>query len=284
MKLMKKIINVLLIAVMIFTELSPYAVFAANPDTATKGQLYNPTNGDLGDSVSIQTNSYTSGEYGEGDVQVQKIVSKTDVEGKYKVEFKIRGNKVTETTVTTKPVYAVVVLDRSNSMLEGNNKWGNAVQGAKDFAKELLKNVPSAEIALVTFYGGKNTYSATTDVCIETNRNGNCIKYSENDATLVRGFDDENANSNLDNVTIPGPNNGWDGGTNIEAGLKLAKAELDKINGDVFKYVVLIGDGSPTFYYASNGSTIGTGQGHDDDAEDAALSVATEIKRSAKIY
>ena len=114
--MIKKMVNVLLIAVMLFSELAPYSVLALQPATANKGDIYNPETDSVGDSATVNAKSYT-GTYSDGDVEVQKIVSKTDTLGKYKVEFKVRGKKTSETTITKKNVYVVVVLDKSGSMI-----------------------------------------------------------------------------------------------------------------------------------------------------------------------
>ena len=61
------------------------------------------------------------------------------------------------------PVYVVVVLDASNSMDNPSiKKWNNAVQGVRDFATEVQKKVPSAQLALVKFAGTTTVGKLTT--------------------------------------------------------------------------------------------------------------------------
>ena len=122
MKLIKKMLNVFLITVMLFTEFAPYAVMAsANNNitaTGTKGQIYNPVTGQVSDTRVTVSETFDAGFTGtQGDVTINKTIEKvTGKEGEYTVKFEISGNQVTNTSSVTKPVYAVVVLDKSGSM------------------------------------------------------------------------------------------------------------------------------------------------------------------------
>ena len=272
MKIIKKMVNVLLIAVMLFSELAPYSVMALQPDTANKGDVYNPSTDTVSDSATINANSYgEGGTYKDGDVEVQKIVTKLNDEGKYQVEFKVRGKSVPKTNVSYGNIYAVVVLDKSGSMGEGEKectgswfnrvciakKWKNAYQGAQKFSTELLSKFPKAQLALVTFSGYED--SKTYD-----------------DATVEREF----ANNHFNDLSFENPS----GGTNFEAGLlkaeELLKAipETDANGNKNLKYIVFIGDGVPTMYYDDNGYTRGYGNRYDETAYNDAIQVANRLK------
>ena len=194
-----------------------------------------PTNPEIGD---IYNSTVTAGSLeNEGDVLVTKTVTKTNTLGEYTVTFNIKGKKVTTLEENDKPLYAVVVFDRSGSMnctkysywmgycAEVGNKWESAVNGAKTFAKTLLKKIPTANIALVAFSG--NNYNDT----------------AYNDATVLREF----SNTNLDSTDFGSAN----GGTNLQAGLLKANELLSdtSIPENAVKYVVVISDGQPTYYY-----------------------------------
>ena len=184
-----------------------------------------------GNSATVRTGSLKE----EGDVLVTKTVSKTATDGRYKIEFEVKGKNVTTNTTITKPVYAVVVFDRSGSMenvcvggltgdyygkgsgekcIISSNElkpfWKNAVIGAKTFARTLLSHISNAQIALVTY---------------------------ADSSTVSRGF----SNSNLDTSSFGEP----DGGTNIASGINDAKTLLAGVQSDAKKYVVVIGDGVP---------------------------------------
>ena len=223
-----------------------------------------PTNPEIGD---IYNSTVTAGSLeNEGDVLVTKTVTKTNTLGEYTVTFNIKGKKVTTSTEIKKPLYAVVVFDRSGSMnctkysygwmgnkycAEVGNKWESAVNGAKTFAKTLLNKVNNAQIALVGF---------------------------SNDAETLREF----ANINLDDANFGSAN----GGTNLQAGLLKANELLSdtSIPENAVKYVVVISDGQPTYYYDNEGHTSGNGNSTTKETYKATIGAATTLKNQAEIF
>ena len=178
----------------------------------TKVDQYTSTNGG---SVEVSAGLFsnatnndvtTINQLSENDVEVRKTVTKVNDNGEYKVKFEDRG-KGTKLQVKA-PVYVVVVFDNSNSMAptqsEQNNcvnwersnnrcydKWQQAVDGAKEFARIIHNNIPSANIALVSFagkYEGRYDYT------------------SYSDSQLIRNFSASNfAGLNEENGTIKIP-------------------------------------------------------------------------------
>ena len=222
-----------------------------------------PTNPEIGD---IYNSTVTAGSLeNEGDVLVTKTVTKTNTLGEYTVTFNIKGKKVTTSTEIKKPLYAVVVFDRSGSMnctkysywmgnkycAEVGNKWESAVNGAKTFAETLLNKVNNAQIALVGF---------------------------SNDAKPLREF----ANTNLDSTDFGSAN----GGTNLQAGLLKANELLSdtSIPENAVKYVVVISDGQPTYYYDNEGHTSGNGNSTTKETYEATIGAATTLKNQAEIF
>ncbi len=232
-----------------------------------------PTNPEIGD---IYNSTVTAGSLeNEGDVLVTKTVTKTNTLGEYTVTFNIKGKKVTTSTEIKKPLYAVVVFDRSGSMnctkysydwmgnkycAEVGNKWESAVNGAKTFAETLLNKVNNAQIALVGFSG---------------NNRGDT---PYNDAETLREF----ANINLDDANFGSAN----GGTNLQAGLLKANELLSdtSIPENAVKYVVVISDGQPTFYYDNKGYTSGNGNSTTKETYKATIGAATTLKNQAEIF
>ena len=232
-----------------------------------------PTNPEIGD---IYNSTVTAGSLeNEGDVLVTKTVTKTNTLGEYTVTFNIKGKKVTTSTEIKKPLYAVVVFDRSGSMnctkysydwmgnkycAEVGNKWESAVNGAKTFAETLLNKVNNAQIALVGFSG---------------NNRGDT---PYNDAKTLREF----ANTNLDSTDFGSAN----GGTNLQAGLLKANELLSdtSIPENAVKYVVVISDGQPTFYYDNKGHTSGNGNSTTKETYEATIGAATTLKNQAEIF
>ena len=220
-----------------------------------------PTNPEIGD---IYNSTVTAGSLeNEGDVLVTKTVTKTNTLGEYTVTFNIKGKKVTTSTEIKKPLYAVVVFDHSGSMkstcieyyykkcIKTDQKWESAVNGAKTFAKTLLNKVNNAQIALVGF---------------------------SNDAKPLREF----ANKNLDDANFGSAN----GGTNLQAGLLKANELLSdtSIPENAVKYVVVISDGQPTYYYDNEGNTSGNGNSTTKETYEATIGAATTLKNQAEIF
>lgn len=230
---------------------------------------YKEQKGDIRFGNSISNNSITVTEGNlvkQGDIQINKTVSKIDDNGNYKVTFEVKGKDVETHTSNKKDVYAVVVLDKSGSMCNSYNcskdeKWTGAVDGAKTFASTLHEKLPNAKIALVTFSGSKgwgdNAY---------------------NDAKKLRDF----AKADFSNVNFGYP----DGGTNLYAGLYEANKLLtsDKVPKDAIKYVVVISDGEPTYYYDDNGYTKGQGSYMDATTETKTKEMAKTVQKSAEVF
>ena len=239
-----------------------------------------PTNPEIGD---IYNSTVTAGSLeNEGDVLVTKTVTKTNTLGEYTVTFNIKGKKVTTLEENDKPLYAVVVFDRSGSMnctkynwmgycAEVGNKWESAVNGAKTFAKTLLKKIPTANIALVAFSGNSDyDYDYLGNEYLKTGANKN------DDATVLREF----SNTNLDSTDFGSAN----GGTNLHAGLYEANELLNNssIPSDAYKYVVVISDGQPTFYYDNKGYTHGEGNSTNAETYNATINIANTVKNTTK--
>lgn len=230
---------------------------------------YKEQKGDIRFGNSISNNSITVTEGNlvkQGDIQINKTVSKIDDNGNYKVTFEVKGKDVETHTSNKKDVYAVVVLDKSNSMCNSYNcsrdeKWTSAVNGAKTFAKTLHEKIPTANIALVTFSGSKgwgdNAY---------------------NDTEKLRDF----AKADFSNVNFGYP----DGGTNLYAGLYEANKLLTskKVPKDAIKYVVVISDGEPTYYYDDNGYTKGQGSYMNATTEAKTKEMAKTVQKSAEVF
>lgn len=299
MKKMKKVSNkfakiFLLIAIIISDLASPIKVFA---DT-----LSNETEPSVGairlDGKISETGSVTVTEGSlehEGDVQITKTVTTLNAaEGKYNVTFKIKGKDKENTSLN--PIYAVVVFDKSGSMenytkevcvkynqwgkcIRKENvevkKWDNAVKGAKDFASSLNKSLNSGEtkyanIALVQFSGSEGTW-------VPGLFGGYYRDTAWNDASVERGF----ATADFSDVNFGSA----DGGTNLGEGLNKALGlftdNSNPLPEGAKKYVVVIGDGRPTYYSDANGMTQGEGSSDSDgSSEEYASKKATALKNA----
>ena len=284
---MKKIFNkftkILLLACLIISDLmTPIKVFADEIDTVK------PQKGDVGINEVVSNEGEVSVTKGSlenpGDVEVTKTVKKNG-KGKFTIEFEVKGNDVESTTTVVKPVYVVIVLDTSGSMIcdaehdsyaydnaffagwnsgsytaadgktiycsnAGNhssyilkNKWESAVSGAVTFS-ENLADLDNTYVSVVTFASTATTATAFAHGAL-----------SESDFSHPVG------------------------GTNLEQGLSNAKSALDGItDANAQKYIVVIGDGEPTYY----GSGIKDNDGYDNypTATSNAKTAADNIKNN----
>ena len=186
--------------------------------------------GVLADMISENKNdavsSVTVGNYdNEGDIQVVKSVEPTKdetgkiIEGEYTIKFNIKGKSTTHST--TNPIYAVVVFDRSGSMIQNNaalgvvgtTKWANAKTGAIRFS-ELIGQSGTNKLALVTF---------------------------SDKAKEVRGTfsSDPFVDSNFEYPR---------GGTNLYKALMSAETIIDKAPANAKKVILVMSDGRPDDY------------------------------------
>ena len=252
-----KMSKIFLVLVIFATEvLSPMVVMvnAKELPKMEKGDVYNPLTNTASDSASVTIGQLIN----EGDVSVVKTVKKTDVLGRYEVSFEVKGkNTVTNTTVT-KPLYVVIVLDRSGSMVcdktkdgysyvvnknadyvaadgvgiacldsYGNSKpsalikdkWESAIDGAIEFSDSLVEKA-NTYVSLVTFSG---TATEATDF-----RSNNDVV--ENQSIFAKS-------------EFGHPQ----GSTNLKDAIAKAYKKLNTITTtDAQKYIVVIGDGEPT--------------------------------------
>ena len=263
-KITDKFVKILMLVSMIFSSFqTPIQVFAkeiANNDSEIPvGSIKLGENGKIEESGSASTTKVENG------ISVTKTVSKTDTLGKYHVKFEVKGTK----TETSRPVYVVVVFDRSGSMKKNAkdkqdiSKWNNAVSGAKSFANSILTNIPNAKLGLVTF---------------------------GEEASLARGFE----NANFDDVNNRSLFGNANGGTNLDAGLQEAQKLFQdtQIENNALKYVVVMSDGKPTYYndtcYGLFGNEYvcvrGDGSVTTRSTLEATLKTADEVKKTATVY
>ena len=143
---MKKKFNflgkILLLICMIISQFSmPLSVLAATESSvkegASKGSIYNPQKVSVGNSATIEDHYYANGtSYENGDVIIEKRVSKVNNDGKYNISFWIKGKETTSTkTIDT---YIVFVMDRSYTMGD-SNRWTNSVSAVVNISSKLSK-------------------------------------------------------------------------------------------------------------------------------------------------
>ncbi len=131
-------------------------------------------------------------------------------ENRWRVTLTIEGKNIQKTSKV------VLVIDKSGSM--SSNKMSNTKLAAKEFVDQLLLEDGATEIGVVSFDENPHVVSNFT------------------------GYADK---ADL-KIAIDGISAG--GGTNIQAGIHQAQILLDAVTADN-KFIVLLGDGEPTYSY-----------------------------------
>lgn len=177
---------------------------------------------------------------------IDLLKTATDIgNGEYEISLKVKGNKRS----IVNPVDIVMVVDKSGSMKEEMPTLKNAMG-------DFLDNIQSsfgdkAKVSVITFSGGSNvrwSYYYNTYVAegVESDAQVLC-DYSSNYAYIKNKINQVQA----------------DGGTDIEAALKLVNSQLNKTGLNNKKYIVFFTDGLPVhllgeelpysnFYYTNN--------------------------------
>ena len=250
-----KMSKIFLVLVIFATEvLSPMVVMvnAKELPKMEKGDVYNPLTNTASDSASVTIGQLIN----EGDVSVVKTVKKTDVLGRYEVSFEVKGkNTVTNTTVT-KPLYVVIVLDRSGSMVCDKNGYSNVVNKNAHYVA-----ADGVGIACLDSYGKRNPsalikdkWESAIDGAIEfsdslvekANTYVSLVTFS---GTATEATDFRSNNDVVENQSIFAKSEFGhpQGSTNLKDAIAKAYKKLNTITTtDAQKYIVVIGDGEPT--------------------------------------
>lgn len=177
---------------------------------------------------------------------IDLLKTATDIgNGEYEISLKVKGNKRS----IVNPVDIVMVVDKSGSMKEEMPTLKNAMG-------DFLDNIQSsfgdkAKVSVITFSGGSNvrwSYYYNTYVAEGLDSDAQILcDYSSNYSYIKNKINHVQA----------------DGGTDIEAALKLANSQLNKTGSNNKKYIVFFTDGLPVhllgqelpysdFYYINN--------------------------------
>ena len=267
MKKVRKWFSVLL-SVLLIAGMLPMAAGAAGPDGATEAVsqiVYS------GEEVSVANDR----------VKVSKTIAPTDTENVFDITVQAVTSEDLKKVEISPDAAVVLVMDVSNSMdedvkIDGKEKTrlAAAKQAAKKFVTSYVKDAGTSKrwVSLVTFGSDANT------VLPWTNANGGNNLVSEDVINAING-----------KVSI----NDDKGGTNIEAGLMLARNLLkdDKLSGVSSVYVVMLTDGVPTFHVEKDSSSTSNIKGQRGGGTYATWydykdvpTVANAIKEKATLY
>ena len=269
----KRVLSIVLSLVMCFSMLNLHVLADSNESQIMPGHFTLDTNGNV-TSTKTGADSHLHTENG---FTVSKTIAQTG-ENAFDITLQVQ----TSQTVTTSDAAVQLVIDRSNSM-----KWcascgesscrhnagtrmaavKNAIAGANGFLDTLVKNNSGRiYLSVVSF----STYAGT--------------ELEWTDITTAQGL--AAAKEAVNGIVA-------DGGTNLEAGLMLARNRLgmDAVASCSSKYTVLLTDGSPTYYVRNDSNsteeiTSNGGNGSDPSSTtiNGAAEMATAVKQQSTLY
>ena len=251
MKNFKKAASILL-SMLLVVSLMPLSVFAeglaTEELTATGsdiqiGEYYevDDNTGALSECADFKGNTQQS--YADGQVKVNKTITGTDTENVFDINLEvITQDKIEQTAVSTDAA-VVLVIDTSGSM-EKNGRLSAAKNAAKSFIKSFADKNAERKVAVVEFSGL---------------RKGDDWEYKnrKNGAKVVKDWTDvqegTECSAEIEKLSAYG-------GTNMEAGLQLAKNLLgmDSVKNISNKSIVMLTDGNPTYGIGMNGNRTST--------------------------
>lgn len=251
----QKILAVLMIIAVLLCFM-PTMAFAGGETSASQiGQYYeadDQNSGELEATPSLKTGEtvkkYETQKIADGQVRIDKTIAGTGTENVFDVTLKVTTEDVDMQTVTSKDAAVVLVIDTSNSMVpDGSTSRENRIEKAKEAAQAFINNFADADsdaarkVAIVKFSGNYRERTLFGKEMEETGVNG---------AETVQGWTDANKLKNMSGLCSALASLKADGGTNLAAGIQLAKNLLlndNSVVGITNKNIVVLTDGAPTF-------------------------------------
>ena len=215
--------------------------FYSNVSDSSKVTFKPTVNGQAGEEKSELFPKPVIQIFDPGDVEMETPAHTKQAilndDGTYDLTLTVSGS--TGTATKKAQVDVLMVVDVSNSMTNnGSQRLQNAKTAMKALVTELEGNdTVDARYSIVKFSSKYDSFS---------DKNG-----TEADAQLVLNWDDE---KNAVDSSITGLESS--GGTNYQAGLRLAATQLETARPTATTVVVFLSDGAPTYY-------IGGGNGSD---------------------
>ena len=258
----KRVLSVLLTLVMIL-GLLPTSVLAYEPNQVLEDGYFTVSKDGTATEVQGEIGAVTDQGY-----TVSKNITQTG-----KDSFDITLQVQTQQTVTTNDAAVVMVLDTSASM---DDQMDNLKTAAKKFVESLVTNNSGGKIYVsVVGFGG---YAYKVCDWVDVTADGGVQMVKNKIGTLYAGSE-----------------HNYEGGTNLEGGLMLARNRLGMadVSSASAKYTVLFTDGEPTFRvtkesnsteFIENITNDGSGTGCSEAERNEAVSMAGEVKELSKLY
>lgn len=251
MKNFKKAASILL-SMLLVVSLMPLSVFAeglateeltATGSNVQIGEYYqvDDDTGELLERVDFKGNTQQS--YADGQVKVNKTITGTNTENVFDINLEVITQDKIEQTAVSPDAAVVLVIDTSGSM-EKNGRLSAAKKAAKSFIESFADKNAKRKVAVVEFSGL---------------RQGDDWEYKnrKNGAKVVKDWTDvqegTECSAEIEKLSAYG-------GTNMEAGLQLAKNLLgmDSVKNISNKSIVMLTDGNPTYGIGEDGNRTST--------------------------
>ncbi len=231
---MKKRVLSWIMAIAVAMSMIPTAVFADTAQTVADqiGQYYevDDSSGALPTTPALNANS-TEQSYAGGAVKVNKTIAATGTENLFDVTLKVTTTEHIEVLAGSADAAVVLVIDCSGSM-DNNDKMSQAERAAQAFINSYAEEGASRKIAIVRFSGNDQLHDIDGARTVQSWTDASNLK-TKNRFTLC---------SPLSNLYA-------EGGTNLQAGLLLAKNLLNssEVANIANKNIILLSDGEPTY-------------------------------------
>lgn len=241
----KKILSVLMIMAVLLCYM-PSTAFAngttgggTEPQTSAQqiGNYFeaNDTDGILSTAPSEKLKDTlqkyeTSKNFPDGQIQVNKTIKETNAENEFEVTLEVVTKDIEIKNVTSEDAAVVLVIDISGSM-DNKSKLFQAKKAAQTFINSFASDTANRKVAIVTFSGSNHDYFLNGATTVQTWTDASNLKTGNNIIT-----------NKINSINAKG-------GTNLEAGLQLAKNLLNDstLSGISNKNIVLLTDGEPTY-------------------------------------
>ncbi len=247
----QKILAMLMIIAVLLCFMPTMAFADAKPDTNQIGDYYavdDAQSGKLDSAPSLKAGATMKAyeetqELPQGQVRINKTIAPTAMENVFNVTLEVTTEDIEMQTVTSEDAAVVLVIDTSVSMSpSGNNKKEDRMMPAKQAAQVFINNFVSEDpnaarkVAIVKFSGDTGT-----PIFGFGSIDGAKTMQPWTDAKTLQ----RTGNSLCDALNNLKP----DGGTNLEAGIQLAKNLLkdSSVSSISNKNIVVLTDGKPTF-------------------------------------
>ena len=185
-------------------------------------------------------------------------------DGTYDLTLEFTGKADTDSNARKLDV--LLIVDRSGSMTYSmggsketnykNSRWYNAKLAMQQLIDTLEQNDGLDVRYSIVTYSGSEDDGTWNDASI-------AVEWNEAKNFKISG----NLTNPQDQYSVGGGKLDYkpSGGTNYQAGLRTGAEQLTKARSDAEKAVLFLSDGKPTFYYNSDGDTVGAG---DEDADE----------------